>query len=138
MVSDWLTTLERRLAAGDEDELAIGLVSLAYLAAAGVAVPDEERLPATRRAMLLLAAGGDPARGLDLDGRAVASLAADLETPERLDAMAEGLDGVLAEAAGLPHVTEAARALRSELDVAWRAYAASILADELDAEIGGE
>jgi hypothetical protein len=113
-------------------------VSLAYLAGGDINVPDEERRPAARRAMLLLAAGGDPTRGLDLDGRAVGALAADLETPERLDAMAEGLDGVLAQATGLPHVTEAARALRAEPDVAWRAYAASILADELDAEIGDE
>jgi hypothetical protein len=65
-------------------------------------------------------------------------LAADLETPERLRAIADGLDGLREQVTGLPHVTEAARALRDDLDVAWRAYAASILADELDAEIGDE
>jgi hypothetical protein len=138
MVSDFLATLEQRLAAGGEEELAIGLVSLAYLAAAGIELADEELRPAARRAMLLLAAGGDPGRGLDLDGRAVRALAGDLETPERLEALADGLDGVLAQATGLAHVTEAARALRSDPDVAWRAYAAAVLGEELDAEIGDE
>jgi hypothetical protein len=138
MVADWLEILEGRLAAGSEEELAIGLVSLAYLAAADIVVPEEERRPAARRALLLLAAGGDPTRGLDLEGRAVRSLAGDLATPQRLQAMSDGLDGVLGQAAGLAHVSEVARALRSNVDIAWRAYAASILADELDAEIGEE
>jgi len=138
MVAEFLQTLEKRLAGGGEEELAIGLVSLAYLAAAEIDLPDEERRPAARRAMLLLAAGGDPARGLDLDGRAVGTLAEDIETPERLETFAEGLDGVLDQATGLAHVSEATRALRSDLDVAWRAFAASILAEELDAEIGEE
>jgi hypothetical protein len=138
MVADWLATLEQRLAEGGDEELAVGLVSLAYIAAADIELSDEERRPAARRALLLLAAGGDPSRGLDLGGRAVKALAADLRTAERLGALARGLDSVLSEASGLAHVSEALRALRADIDVAWRAFAASVLADELDDEIGGE
>jgi hypothetical protein len=138
VIADWLDLLEHRLADGGEEELAVALVSLAYVGAAEIAIPDEERRAAGRRALLLLAAGGNPARGLDLDGRAVRALAADLESPERLEALARGLDEVVEKARGLAHVTEVARALRGDLDVAWRAYAASVLADELEIEIGGE
>jgi hypothetical protein len=138
VIADWLDLLEHRLADGGEEELAIALVSLGYVAAAGIEIPEEERRAAGRRALLLLAAGGNPARGLDLDGRAVVALAADLRSPERLAAIASGLDELVDQARGLAHVTEVVRALRGDLDVAWRAYAASILADELEIEIGDD
>lgn len=132
MVADWLSRLEQRLAEGDEDDLAVALVVLAYAAGDAVGVPDDERRPAARRALLLLAAGGDPARGLDLDGRAVAALAADLETERRLKTLLSGLADLRLKAKGRQHVTEAIRELMAEPDVAWRAYAAGILAEELE------
>jgi hypothetical protein len=133
VVSDWLATLEQRLARGDEEQLSIALVSIAYLAGAAIELPADERRAASRRALLLLAAGGDPGRGLDLDGRAVKALASELESAERLELLSRGLDGLLAGSHGLAHVGEAVRALRADLDVAWRAFAASVLAEELDA-----
>jgi hypothetical protein len=88
MVSDWLTTLERRLGEADLEDLAVALVSIAFVAGAEIQVPEQERHAAARQALLLLAAGGDPARGLDLDGPAVTALAAELETPERRRSLA--------------------------------------------------
>lgn len=129
---DWLSRLETRLAEGDDDELAISLVALAYAAGDGVALPEEERRAAGRRAVLLLAAGGDPARGLDLDGRAVTALAADLGSDTRRKQLLSGLADLRLKSKGRPHVTEALRGLLADPALAWRAYAAAILAEELE------
>jgi hypothetical protein len=131
MIANWLSTVEQRLAEGDLEDLAVALVSLAYVAGAEIEIPDDERRGATRRALLLLAAGGDPGRGLDLEGRAVQAVASDLDTPERREALAIGLARLVGPASSLPHVREAVRGLRDEPDVAWRAYAASILGEDL-------
>jgi hypothetical protein len=129
--ASWLADLERSLTEDVDDSLAVALVVLASVAGAGVPLDEDERRAAVRRALLLLTAGGDPDRGLDLDGRAVRGLAADLDAPERRDALAAALVGVSLEAQGLPHVSEALRALHDVPDVAWRAYACSLLAREL-------
>ena len=128
----WLLGLESSLA-DDEggDELATALVVLASVAGQEVQIADDEARGASRRALLLLAAGGDPDRGLDLNGRAVTALAEDLRTVDRQLALERGLDELKAQAKGLPHVTEALAALRATPDVAWRAYACSLLAEEL-------
>jgi hypothetical protein len=130
----WLEDLERSLADDVEDSLAVGLVVLASVAGRSVQVPEEEVHGATRRALLLLAAGGDPNRGLDLNGRAVTALASDLEEPARLEELGGGLRGLLQESEGLPHVSEALRALLATPDVAWRAFCCALLASELDSE----
>jgi len=132
MVSHWLSTLEHRLAEGDLEDLAVGLVSIAYVAGTEIEIPEAERRAAARRALLLLAAGGDPARGLDLDGRAVRALAGELETPDRREQLMAGLAGLTGPASSLPHVREAVRGLREEPDLAWRAFAAAVLGDELE------
>ena len=134
MVSSWLAELERTLAEGGEGELPVALVNLASVAGRELEIPDAERRAAGRRALLLLAAGGDPARGLDLDGRAVTALAAELETPERVAAFQAGLAGLRLEARSLPHVREALLHLEEAPALAWQAYAAAILAEELDAD----
>ncbi len=87
--------------------------------------------PALRRAMLLLAAGGDPHRELELDGRAVGALAAELDRPERRAEVSRGLEALRAEAAGLATVTRALDELLLDADLAWRAYVCALLADEL-------
>ena len=135
MPAPWLADLERSLAEDVDDSLAVAVVVLASLAGAGVPLDEDERRAAVRRALLLLTAGGDPNRGLDLDGRAVRGLAADLEEPERREALTTALAGVSVEAQGLPHVSEALRALVGAPDVAWRAFACSLLAKEL-ADLG--
>ena len=55
---------------------------------------------AIRRAELLLAAGGDPRRPLELYGRAVTALADDLDDPASRAQLAAGLDALWAETEG--------------------------------------
>ncbi len=129
---DWLDRLERTLAAGGEEELSQALVSLAYAGGREVTIPDEERRAAARRSLLLLAAGGDPSRGLDLGGGAVAALADDLDAPDRRALLLHGLRSLYDRTRGLAHVNEALRALLDEPEIAWRAFAAALLAEELE------
>jgi hypothetical protein len=51
------------------------LVSLAWLASGSVPIEEEELKAARRRAMFVLAAGGDPHRELDLNSVAAERLA---------------------------------------------------------------
>jgi hypothetical protein len=93
---------------------------------------DEDLLHAARRrAVLLLATGGDPQRGLALDGRAVAALASELDHPERRAELAAGIARLRGQAAGFPLVADALGLLRGDPDLAWRALACGLLAEEL-------
>ena len=69
-----------------------------------------------RRALFVFAAGGDLHRDPTLDDPAVRKLAADLDSPERREALLAGSDEL--------------RAL-DDAEVAWRAYACGLLADAL-------
>ncbi len=127
-----MLALEETLAADSSgEELATALVVLASVAGERVVLDEQRKRAATRRALLLLAAGGDPARGLDLNGRAVSSLADDLRDANRQIVLEEGIRDLAPAAAGLPHVSEAVHALIHAPDVAWKAYACSLLAEEL-------
>ena len=106
--------------------------ALALLAAPDSLVEPDELNPALRRAMLLLAAGGDPHRELELDGRAVSALAAELDRPERRTEVSRGLEVLRGEAAGLANVSQALAELLLDAGLAWRAYACALLADELE------
>lgn len=131
----WLAALEQRLADDEEgEELPVAVVVLASVAGELVLVEPAEAHGASRRALLLLTAGGDPERGLDLHGRAVGALADDLRTVDRQLALEAGIAELILKARGLPHVSEALRGLASAPDVAWRAYAAGLLAEELGGE----
>jgi hypothetical protein len=131
----WLLDLERALADDEGTEvLATGLVVLATVAGRDIHLDADEARGASRRALLLLSTGGDPGRGLDLHGRAVASLADDLRTVDRQIALEEGVKELRVQAEGLPHVSEALHALVEAPDVAWRAYAAGVLAQELEGD----
>ena len=134
MPAPWLADLERTLAEGGDDGLAIAIVVLASVAGAQVRLDDEERDGAVRRALLLLAAGGDPNRGLDLGGRAVRALATDLDEPDRREILTSAIAALAAQAQGLPHVSEALHGMLDAPDVAWRAYACSLLALELGSD----
>ncbi len=131
----WLAALEETLA-GDPgtESLATALVVLASVAGAEVAIDEAERRGAARRALLLLAAGGDPSRGLDLHGRAVSALADELRDVDRQLALESGIRELRTLATGLPHVSEAVHALVDAPEVAWRAFACSLLAEELGEE----
>jgi hypothetical protein len=124
----WLDQLEALLAGADD---ATAVVTVASVAGRELEVEPDELRGAGRRALLVLAAGGDPSRGLDLDGPAVIGLASELDAPERREAIEDGLFRLLEQAKGLPHVSEAVRGLLAQRDIAWRAYACSLLAEEL-------
>jgi hypothetical protein len=129
----WLVELERTLAEDEGTEaLATGLVVLATVAGRDVHLDADQARGAARRALLLLSTGGDPGRGLDLHGRAVSSMADDLRTVDRQIALEEGVKQLRVQAEGLAHVSEALHGLADAPDVAWRAYAAGVLAQELE------
>jgi len=107
---------------------------LCWLVQEDVAIPEAELSAARRRAMFVLAAGGDPHRELDHDSIAAERLSAELDTPERRRALSEALDALAHEAEGLSTITEALDLLRSEPDLAWRSLALALLADELAEE----
>lgn len=105
--------------------------ALALLAGRELEIDQAELNPARRRALLLLAAGGDPHTGLVLDGRAVVSLADELDRPDRRTELRRGLGELEREPAG-PYVTAALGELLAGAETAWRAYACALLAEELD------
>jgi hypothetical protein len=106
--------------------------ALALVAARDLVIEPNELGPPLRRAMLLLAAGGDPHRELELDGRAVTALAAELDRPERRAEVSRGLEALREEAAGLANVSPALEELLLDAGLAWSAYACALLADELE------
>ena len=124
----WLDELEATLAAAD---VATAVVTVASVAGRGVPTDEEQLSAATRRALLVLAAGGDPQRGLDLDGPAVERLADELDSAERREALAAGLRELASSAGARPHIAETAHALLDAPDRAWRAYACAVLAESL-------
>ena len=126
-VDDLLARLER-------GELGNPDTVVAYLAGDDVGLPDSELNEARRRALLLLAAGGDPNRELGVDDRAVKALATDLWSEERRGRLAAGLDEMALRSRDLPRVREAVLVLAGDLDLAWRLYALSLLAEELGEE----
>jgi hypothetical protein len=105
--------------------------ALAFVAGQRVELDEDERNAAVRRAELLLAAGGDPHRPLELFGRAASALAADLDSPRARAALAAGLAELEPATDGLRGAGEALRLLRADPDLAWQSYAAAVLADEL-------
>jgi hypothetical protein len=121
----WLEQVEAS-ATGDE-----ALAVLAWLAGSEIPLGEDELRGAVRRALLLLAAGGDPRRRLELDGRAVTALAAELDRPEWRAALGRGIESLAADAGGLPAVSRALAELIGDGDLAWRAFAAGLLGEEL-------
>ena len=121
---DVLELLEAR--AGDDL-----LVSLAWLAGQDLELDQDELKAAIRRAELLLATGGDPRRELDLDGRAVAAVASDLDDPAARDTLEDALARLTADSEGLAAVSDGLARLRSQPDLAWRSYAGALLAEAI-------
>jgi hypothetical protein len=119
-----------RLADLEESDLDLR-VALVWLVRDEVGIGEDDLTAARRRAMFVLAAGGDPHRELDYDSVAAERLADELDTPERRHALAAALDGLVPEAEGLASVTAALGVLRSQPDLAWRSLALALLADEL-------
>ena len=105
------------------------LVVLCWLVKDAVAIDEAELNAARRRAMFVLAAGGDPHRDLGLDSIAAERLADELDTAGRRAQLAGALDELPAD--DLPAVTAAVESLRADPELAWRSFALSLLADEL-------
>lgn len=124
-----LDGIEALLAGGGTTE---GTVSLAYVAAQLLALDETELAAARRRAMFVLAAGGDPHRELDPDSPAVATLARDLDSPELRADLARTL-GALADP-DRPATTAAIDELVADDDLALRTLATALLAEELAEE----
>jgi len=104
-------------------------VVLCWLVQDEVPIDDDELNAARRRAMFVLAAGGDPHRDVGIDSIAAERLADELDTPGRR----KQLTGALGElpVVDLPAVTEAVESLCADPELAWRSFALSLLADEL-------
>lgn len=107
---------------------------LAFLAGRRVSVDEGVLRGSRRRAVQLLAAGGDPFRGLDVEGRAVQALADDIDRPERRAELRRGLGELRVKANGLPLVTGLLQALEQDPEQAWRWFACALLAEELGEE----
>ena len=126
-----LEELEQSGLAADSGEL---LVVLVWLVSGELEIEESDLNAARRRAMFVLASGGDPHRELDLDSVAAERLATELDMPERRARLADALAGLAEQAEGLPVVSEALAELRAEPDLAWRFLALALLADELAEE----
>lgn len=104
-------------------------VALAWLVRDEVGFDEDELNGARRRAMFVLAAGGDPHRDLSPDSVAAERLADELDSPQRRQA----LDAALAslDTSGLPRVRDVVTTLRADPERAWRTLALALLADEI-------
>jgi hypothetical protein len=115
----------------DTGELGDPLPVLAYLAGQAVELDEDELNGARRRALLLVAAGGDPHRELDVDDRAVRALATDLYTEERREQLARAIDALVLRVRELPAAREGALFLAADVEFAFRLLALALLAEEL-------
>jgi len=124
----FLAQLEDRLAEGNQVDVEVSLVLLAGRA---VDLDEDELRAARRRAVQLLAAGGDPHRDLDPEGRAVTALAEDLTTPERKAALESGLESLRPTVDGLAHVSARLERLADDDALAWRWFSCTLLGEVL-------
>ena len=104
-------------------------VVLCWLVQGDIPIDEADLNAARRRAMFVLAAGGDPHRDVGTDSIAAERLADELDTPGRRAKLAAALEALPAD--GLPSVTAAVESLRADPELAWRSFALSLLADEL-------
>jgi hypothetical protein len=126
-----MDALDDLLTRVDAGELGDPLPVLAYIAGQSVEIDDEDLNGGRRRALLLVAAGGDPHRDLDVDDRAVKALAADLYTDERREQLGRSIDALVLRVRERSVAREAALFLAADVDLAWRLFSLSLLAEEL-------
>jgi hypothetical protein len=115
----------------DAGELGDPLPVLAYIAGQAVEIDEGDLNGCRRRALLLVAAGGDPHRELDVDDRAVKALAGDLYTDGRREQLGRSIDALVLRVRERPVAREAALFLAADVDLAWRLFSLSLLAEEL-------
>ena len=124
--------LEALEAAGYEPLSGELVVALVWLVLGELPIGESELNAARRRAMFVLAAGGDPHRELDLNTVAAERLADELDTPERRKALLNALSRL--DPAGLPTVSECLSALLDDPELTWRCVGLALIADELAEE----
>src|SRR5881392_2965993 len=111
----------------EESDLELHIV-LVWLVREAVGLDEAQLNSARRRAMFVLAAGGDPHRDLDLNTVAAERLAGELDSPERREALHDALGAL--EAEGLTAVQDGLSALQADAELAWRCLGLALLADE--------
>jgi len=126
---DLRAALEYVEASGPSD--ADAAAAVAFGASLSLRLDEAALAGPLRRALLLLAAGGDPHRALDVDGRAVRALAHDLEALVGDDELAAAFASVHARARGLPMIEAAAADLAADPGRARGAVALALLGAEL-------
>ena len=97
--------LEELEASGLDPRSSELLVVLCWLVQDDLTIDEDELNGARRRAMFVLAAGGDPHRDVDLDSVAAERLAGELDTPGRRAQLAAALEELPTD--DLPAVTAA-------------------------------
>jgi hypothetical protein len=105
--------------------------ALAYVAGQQVELPEEELNEALRRALVVRAVGGNPLRELTLDEDAVVRVAAELDGAERRQALQRALESLRVHLLDLPAATASLDELLADSDLAWRCFAAALVAAEL-------
>jgi hypothetical protein len=126
-----MDALDELLTRADAGDLGDPLPVLAYVAGQAVELEEAELNGARRRALLLVAAGGDPHRDLEVDDRAVKALAGDLYTDDRRGQLGRSIDALVVRVRELPAAREAALFLAADVDLAWRLFCLGLLAEEL-------
>jgi hypothetical protein len=126
-----MDALDELLLRVDAGELGDPLPVLAYIAGQSVEIDDADLNGARRRALLLVAAGGDPHRELEVDDRAVKALASDLYTDERREQLGRSIDALVLRVRHREAAREAALYLAGDVDLAWRLFSLTLLAEEL-------
>ena len=129
---DLRAALEYVEASGPSD--ADAAAAVAFGASLSLRLDEAALAGPLRRALLLLAAGGDPHRALDVDSRAVRALSNDLEALVGDDELAAAFDSVHACARGLPVIEAAAAHLAADPGRARGAVALALLGVELGSD----
>ncbi len=105
------------------------MTALSFVASLQVEFDDDERHATLRRAELLLAAGGNPRRELDLGDRVVTAVADDLDSPAARAQLRSALEALAAETVDLAETDAARLRLLGDPDLAWLCFARALLAD---------
>ena len=125
---DAVQALLERLEAG---ELGDPLPVLAYLAGQTVVLPEDELNELRRRAVVRLATSGDPTRDLEIDSPPVKELAVELSSDGRRAQLGLAIDRLVLRARELPAVRAATLFLAADVELAWRLFALTLIAEEL-------
>lgn len=126
---DLRAALEHLEASGPSE--ADAAAAVAFAASLSLHLDEAALAGPVRRALLLLAAGGDPHRALEVDGRAVRALADELQALVGDDELATAFASVHARARGLPRIEAAAAVLAADSKRARSALALALLGTEL-------